>query len=337
MMKVTLEDIARQSGVSKTTASFVLNNKQTSMGISDGTIERVRQVMEELNYKPNSAAVQLGRRKQRRAKILLLTPWLHQSNSQFMSEVTRAIEDAKISFKVDYEMYIPGELKKFFKPKAINNYKAVLIIGTSIKDDEFLLDVKRIVKNKIFLLNRKIDCFCGISGSDYSGGQVIADYVFKTNYYKKFVIINLKNQSQVMNARSRGMADYFVKFVHRKPKYFETLNSTDEAVFEKETHDILKRYGKDRVCLFTMQDRIAVRFMSQILRMGINVPEEIGITGYDNDPIASLVIPSITSMDSKIYKMARDVLEKIINSDENSQSQTLEIMPELVIRESVMS
>ena len=92
MKKITIKDIAREAGVSVGLVSMVLNRKA---GVSSKNTEKVREVMERLNYSPNKAASIL--RSGMRKTIGVITPDL---SNHYFSEVSRHIEN--VAYKDGY-------------------------------------------------------------------------------------------------------------------------------------------------------------------------------------------------------------------------------------------
>jgi len=91
-MKTTMEDVARTSGVSKATVSYVLNQKCSSLGLSSQTILKVLDASRKLHYRPDLVAVALSRQKSIPLSVLILSPWLHSQFSDFMAQVSRTLE-----------------------------------------------------------------------------------------------------------------------------------------------------------------------------------------------------------------------------------------------------
>src|SRR6516164_1633381 len=77
--RARISDVARIAGVSKTTVSHVLNGQAGAIRISADTVEHVRQVAEQLRYRPNASARSLRTSKTRTIGVIardLLTPWM---------------------------------------------------------------------------------------------------------------------------------------------------------------------------------------------------------------------------------------------------------------------
>ena len=139
-MKTTIEDIARASGVSKATVSYVLNNKRSSLGLSAQTVAKVLNVSKELKYRPDLVAVALSEQKNVPLSLLILSPWLHTQFSDFMAQVSHVLEKTTLEMRLKptYELYHAGSLRKALRPARCVKFDAVIIIGTSDEDDAFL-------------------------------------------------------------------------------------------------------------------------------------------------------------------------------------------------------
>ncbi len=85
--KITIEDLAKMVGVSKTTVSLVLNGKAVSIGKE--TKKKILKLAEELNYVPNSIARSLATKKTNTIGVIL-----PDISNPFFAEMTKAIEDA---------------------------------------------------------------------------------------------------------------------------------------------------------------------------------------------------------------------------------------------------
>lgn len=327
-MKMTLQDIARLSGVSKTTVSYVLNNRQTAMGISPQTIEKVRSVMEEVGYKPNKAAVSLAAQRRKKIKAVVISPWLSTSNSHFMTELSKAFKKFRKNLSVEYLIYEINDLKK-----ALGNFRrfgghdGMLIIGTGEKDNLFLKNLDPEKRKNIILLNREVEGCTSVCVDDYAGGRLIASFALKRKAYKKYVLIVPGSASQPVACRLRGISDAF-KEAGEKLEEFK-CGEWGEADFEK----FIDKFGNDSVAAFTFQDMMAIPFISYLRERGINAPGQIGVTGYDAIEMARYISPRLSTVDAKNYEISEKAVELLINK--NFSGSTHVLKPELVKGESL--
>jgi DNA-binding LacI/PurR family transcriptional regulator len=91
---ITIDDVAKASGVSKATASYVLNGRESSVGIKSTTAERVRDAAKTLGYRPNAVARMLQRRCSECIAILFQSGYFFSGSSGFSSAVLDGVSQA---------------------------------------------------------------------------------------------------------------------------------------------------------------------------------------------------------------------------------------------------
>ena len=124
MKKITIKDIAKEAGVSVGLASMVLNGKA---GVSTKNVQKVRAVMERLNYRPNKAASAL--RSGNKKTIGVITPDL---SNHYFSEVSRHIEN--IAYENGYTVLFGSSDERRDKiASLIDTFHADGIQGLSVK------------------------------------------------------------------------------------------------------------------------------------------------------------------------------------------------------------
>lgn len=332
-MKVTLDDVALEAGVSKATVSYVINGKKRSIGISPKTVEKVRDVVERLGYTPNSAAVTLGRRRGRKPRILVLSPWRHLGSSQFMIQVMKAMEGFDKRARMNFLMFKSGSLGKTFERLTHEVHDTVLIMGTAPKDDEFLEKLSGEKKN-IVMLNRKIKGVASVHGDDFGGGARVGELFVESSCYDEHVFVSEKDFSQVVRDRYDGFVQALKKGGVEKPARF-MLTSERTASLETQFKALVDARGKGKTLFFASKDVLATTLMTWLMKEGENVPGKYGVVGYDDDPVASIVRPRLTTVNSKTFSMAKTALELCVDSKRLADAPNIVVEPELVVRESV--
>jgi LacI family transcriptional regulator len=89
--------------------------------------------------------------------------------------------------------------------------------------------------------------------------------------------------------------------------------------------------------IFTISDRMAIGAMLAIKQKGLRMPEDIGLVGFNNEPVVSVVTPQISSVDMSSFELGKAAAKLFIetmhhNEDMNNVEQILK--PKLFIRES---
>ena len=88
--------------------------------------------------------------------------------------------------------------------------------------------------------------------------------------------------------------------------------------------------------IFTISDRMAIGAMLAIKEKGLKMPKDIGLVGFNNEPVTSLVTPGISSVDQPGFELGKTAAKLFIERMHNENMDDVEIIlkPRLVIRES---
>jgi DNA-binding LacI/PurR family transcriptional regulator len=96
--------------------------------------------------------------------------------------------------------------------------------------------------------------------------------------------------------------------------------------------------SKDRPdAFFTISDRLALGAMQAIKENGLSMPDEIGLVGFNNEPVMNLVTPRISSVDMpafEIGKAAAKIFIRVLNNDGLPGQEELILKPRLFVRTS---
>ena len=171
--KITIKDVAKQAGVSIATVSYVVNNR-TDQRISDETRKKVLQIVNLLDYKPNSLAKSLSTSKTYNIALYMMpeTSLLKRSEQLLLIEVL-----SEVSSHYEYHLIIQDN-KKFSQ---LNNVDAILCF-----DGTF--DFFSHISDKNFVPVIAIDCLVNIPWffqvcTDYTKLKKTADKHFGVNQY----------------------------------------------------------------------------------------------------------------------------------------------------------
>lgn len=107
-------------------------------------------------------------------------------------------------------------------------------------------------------------------------------------------------------------------------------------VLDRGIDEMVRKKGADAI--IASNDVWATRFILNLTRNGLRVPEDIAVIGYDNLDIAEVVSPALTTVDQDHHEYARQALKLLLDVAEERRipmdKRTLTVMPRLVIRES---
>ena len=306
-MKTTIEDIARASGVSKATVSYVLNNKRSSFQLSAQTVARVLNVSKELKYRPNLVAVALSEQKNVPLSLLILSPWLHAQFSDFMAQVSHALEKTTLEMRLKptYELYYAGSLRKALRPARCEKFDAVIIIGTSDEDDAFLRKNREKFRN-IILLNREVEGYPCSVGNDYEASAELAKRISAAKYYERYVIYHAGKISGCEQKRIDGFRDALKKSGETDIRIHKSAASDS---FDTLCECLLEQHFQAKTLYFIPQYYPAARFLKYLQQKGITVPQDVGVAAYDQHSLLTdFLSPALMTVDPRIADMTRQAL-----------------------------
>ena len=306
-MKTTMEDVARTSGVSKATVSYVLNQKCSSLGLSSQTIMKVLDASRRLNYRPDLVAVALSKQKSIPLSILILSPWLHSQFSDFMAQVSRTLErmSRETRMKLAYELYRESELSKILKPARCAKYDAVLVLGSTREDNVFLEKNRGLFKN-VVLLNRFVEGYPCSSSNDAESCMEMARRISGRGYYRKYVVACGATPTVCEEKRVAG----FLAGLKKGGADISLVKMDSALTSEKQVMELSERFGaEERVLFFLPQYHPAALLLRLLQKYGVSVPEKAGVACYDRHSLLSeFISPALTTIDPDIDSMTRQAM-----------------------------
>lgn len=316
--RAKLEDVAKAAGVSKTTVSRVLNGRGY---LSQTTIDKVHQAMQELDYRPNVIARQLF--KQKTNLVGLVFPTV---NNPFFSQLEAGL-DTQL-YANDYHALMGNsqnnpEKEHEFLHLLLNHQIDGLIIGSH----NAVLPEYQTSSLPIVSIERSVAPQIPVVASDnYQGGllatQRLLDdgcqHIIHTNYPRENASTNgLRREAyeELMRQNNRPAITYEVDF-----------DTTDDK-----KRDIFRRLFTEHPevdGIFADND-INARLIIQVAnQMGLRVPEDFKIIGFDGADTTRILYPELTTIQQDIDQMAIiavDLLQQRIAGNADVASVTIPV------------
>lgn len=327
--RVTIRDIAEELGLSTATVSNVIHGKTGK--ISDETVKRVMQLLEERQYIPNMAGILLA---QNASGILGVFVNDHEKygghtlEDFFIASSLNALS-AEIEkhgqFMMVKKAKRPEEILRF---ASMWNMDGIVVIGFCQQDYMYLRNHMRIpfvvydgfCKNPHRILNITID--------NYDGGFQVGA-CFRAGGHRRALCIS-DNDTGVDRLRLQGFREAF----GAENTEFLQIPMERESRWEFYLQH-LSLFGAVSA-VFAVSDYYAVDLMCFLRQQGISVPEQISVAGFDDSPMCHMVWPPLTSVrqDSALRaKIAVEKLEQLKHSEETETEIRLPVS--LVIRGSI--
>lgn len=335
MPKPTIIDVANHAGVSKSTVSLVINN---SDAVHPDTVAKVWKSIEALNYVPSRAAraLQSGRSN-------LIGLIVSDITNPYFSELVRSTTEAArqhdydvVSFDTNFET---DSLKQCVERILEHRVDGVFLFTT----ERDLSIIERLRANRLptVLLNwgiteRRIS---DLAVNYLPGMQDLVKYIISYGH-KRIAFI-------------AGSEDYYSAVAREKAfctAYQEVKSSLEDLTFIRCDFRLSDRTGievveqilaidpdKRPTAVVASNDLMAISIMRAFQSQGIEIPEQISITGVDDINLTGYVTPALTTLRiprREMGKIAFQKLQEFIEQDSDDDF-SLSVSVRLIERESV--
>ncbi len=332
---VSLDDIAKSLGVSRSLVSLVLNGKGESHGISQKTQHKVLERAQELNYRPNHFA--RGLRMGRSFTIGLV---VSDISNPFYSHISRYLED--ISEENGYSIITCSSDEKPEKEERIiemlkSRNVDGLIISTSQETAQPFLDLKA-EGFPVVLIDRHFEGqnICSVTVDNFDGAKAAANHLLSVGYKNPIALAISPTHISTIHNRIEGYKTALSNAGVGARVFeveFASQNQTVAKILE-----MLYITNQFPDSIFAMNNSLAASSLAALRLMGVSIPQQVGIVSFDDLDYFSIMQPGITAVAqpiNNICKAAFTLLSNQIAGLVHSNQNCIVSLPvELITRES---
>jgi LacI family transcriptional regulator len=333
--RVTMEDIARQSGVSLATVSLVLRDKP---GINDETRRRVLAVAKGLGYQRRPASEAGGAARQIGVVIKAAAGELPQANP-FYGPVLGGIEAACRRQQINMlfgTLPVDEDNRPLDLPRMLSEDKldGVLLLGAMVEGDVAELLERRATPTTLVDAYARGGSYDAVVTDNFSGAYQAVRHLIAQGHRHIALVGSLPGGYPSIEERRRGYVQALAESAVLE-RYF-----ADTHVYGSETgamvRELLRQYPQV-TALFCINDNIAILAMKAAQQAGRRIPADLSIIGFDNIEIAEHLTPALTTMHIDKISMGRMAVQLLLNRVEHPEASpiTMLIRPALVVRQSV--
>ncbi len=328
-MKVNIYDVAKAANVSIATVSKVINNTGR---IGEKTRQKVLKVIEELDYKPNLIASALMGKNT--CTIGFILPDLA---NPFFSTLARYVEDVASSFNynvvicsTDYltekeEMYV-----SLLMQKNVDGF----ILASGFENFDTIKKIKEL-KVPIVLVARNApdEELNLVSISDYDAGYLATSYLINQGH-KNIAIIARDIWSN--RERFRGYLTAMLEHgLSPMKELYYAKESTIQAGFDS-LIQIMENSKVTPTAIFACNDLMAAGAIKSCRKLGLDVPNDISIIGFDNTIITEIIDPPLTTVSQPQKKIAVEAVNLLMNAiNGETEKRKIILNTEIIERETV--
>lgn len=327
---MNIYDIARKCGVSISTVSRVLNN---SGAVSEKTRKKVEAAIREEKFVPNNVARTLASNTS--SLVGLMVPDVRNSfHAQAAYELGDLLSSKGYATILSNTTDLLDKKLEMLKLQEEKMVDAIITVGSAYGEEEFLKELQRIsMKIPVIQVNNYCTGLISVYCDEKDGISKSMRY-FKEKSYQRPMFISQPTMFETRAYESKKQG-----FIDALETYYPKVDFMQEKVryFDKDIEGIYKFILENKIDAIQFEnDTLAVKFLKYFIDKGINVPEEIGLVGFDNNDMTNYTYKRISSIDHKIHDHAQaavDLLMKVFNDEKDSIVYQNIIKPKFVPKE----
>ena len=330
--RVTIEDVAKEAGVSMMTVSRESNDKD---GISEETKLKVIEIVEQVGYQPSGLARALVTN--RSCSLGLIMP---DVANPFFSQIARGAED--VAYDSGYNVFLVNTNEDIKREEvALNSLLEKQVDGAIIASSR--LPQKRLLTylekfNFTVLINRTLDNFTGntaasINVDDGLGARLAIEY-FANQGLTRIAHLSGPKSSTSGGLRLNGYRQGLETFgIPIQDELIMPCRPDTRGGYEATKTLLLKHDNISAILAYN--DLVATGALQACEKLGYHVPVDISIIGVDDIPLATLISPKLSTLHISKRGLGQDAMRTLIaliQSDPGVEREQI-IHPTLILRE----
>ncbi len=324
---LTLRDVSEASGVSEMTVSRVLRNRGD---VSTATRERVLTAAKSLGYVPNKIAGALA--SQRVNLVAVIIPSLRNMVfPEVMSGISAVLEETELQPVVGVTDYLPEKEERVLYEMLSWRPSGVIIAGLEHTDaSRAMLKASGIPVVEIMDVDgTPIDAMVGISHR--RAGRKIAEAILKAGYQR----IGFLGTKMPLDHRARKRFEGFTGALAKGGVEVadQQFYSGGSALAKgREMTEAMLARDPDLDFLYYSNDMIAAGGLLTLLEKGIDIPNQIGLAGFNGVELLEGLPRQLATMDAcreEIGRKAAEIISERVNSPDSDTPKVVELTPKI--------
>ena len=338
MKKSTIDDVAALAGVSIKTVSRVINDEAN---VRESTRENVQKAVRKLSYRPNPSARSLAGKRSYLIGLLYDDPDLYDNPSsnyivniqQGALRVCKSQNHDLVIYPCNYkDKNLNGEIRSLINHSEVDG----LILTPPLADKKSLLaTIKKTGTPVVSIAPGKSANFpLSVSTNDREVSAQMTEYLASLGH-KRIAFITGNRDHEALENRFLGYQDGLknsgLSFVQNLVQEGDNSFSSGEECTRK-----LLKVKSPPTAIFACNDDMATGVLRVCHQMGIQVPDKISVTGFDDIPLAQQIYPALTTIRQPVRRMSELATEMLMDQlrSKPQSNQPLTVDSELRIRDS---
>jgi LacI family transcriptional regulator, galactose operon repressor len=328
--RITIRDVAAQAGVSVATVSKVINRRY---GVATDTCARVQAVIDELGYEASLVAQSL--RNRRTNVIGILVADLEPFSTELLKGAADAVRDSGFELVI-YSVGGHASDRAGWERRYLSRLSGTLLDGA-------VLVTPTIVNVNYGAPIVAIDPHTGdsdlptVSSDNLRGARLATRHLLELGH-RRIAMLTGRPDLQSAQHREQGYREEMTAAGGRADESLMLVGDYDAAVSLAKARELLSGPCPP-TAVFAANDVSAIATIEAAAAVGLRVPEDLSVVGFDNLPESALCSPPLTTVDQPIRLMGERSIELLLRLIRGDAVDTTHITlaTDLVVRKSTMS
>ncbi len=306
--RISIQDIARKAGVSHTTVSRALRDNPL---ISLKVREEIKQLAKEMSYVPNSVAQSLQNQTTNTIGVVVTS-----IADPFFAEVVEGIE--QVAKSVGLSVLLTASHRDVKQEiAAIDNFHRRRVDGILIADSHLSQQQTALISQiavPTVLINSKAEginnIFHFVEIDDRLGGKLAVEHLIELGH----TAIGYIGASSRYRSNQQRLEGYQLAFAEASlpqlSQWIVTSNAEDVAIGQQMLPQLLKA---GVTAIFCYNDMVAVGALLACQELGIVVPKDLSLVGFDGIALARYVTPPLTTVRQPMLEIGCHAAQMILN------------------------
>jgi LacI family transcriptional regulator len=318
---VTIAEVARHADVSIPTVSKVINGR---WGGADATVARVKAVIDELGYASSLGAASL------RSRTTGVLAVLVTEIEPFSAELLKGVSRAVASTSYELLIYVGGASRS----ESGWERRYVARLGGTVADGAIIV-TPTVSEFTAQIPIVAVDPHAGTTtvpsvGSDNEGGARTATEHLLALGHTRIALLGGRADLESARARERG---FRAAMAGAGVRVDESL--VLEGGYRSETsvgplHALLER-DDPPTAIFGANDQSAIEAIRVATELGLRVPSDLSIIGFDNIPESALSVPPLTTVAQAIHEMGEIAVQTLVRLISDEATDTSVMLPTMLV------
>jgi DNA-binding LacI/PurR family transcriptional regulator len=336
--KPTIYEVAKEAGVSRQTVSRVLNNRPD---VSSETRQRVKEIIDRLEYQPSAIARSLSLKKS--YTLGVVTAGLkHIGPSRTLSGITKEADEMGYGLLLkELASFSVNNVSPFLQWFRSHHVDGIIWAAPEIGENHsWIRDLPAEVEIPIiFLTMEKQDDLSIVSIDNYMGGRIATEHLLSLGRGNIGHITGPLDWWEARQ-RKRGWEDTLTAAGIQSNDRMCAEGNWSSRSGQLALHDLLGNFP-EMDAIFVGNDQMALSVLHTAWEEGKNIPDDLAVIGFDGIPEAEFFSPPLSTIYQNQDEVGRTAVQELIrlvderyDDEQEIKPRHITIEPELIVRQS---